>query len=644
MQSEEEKVDSVANVKDEDVKEEVKSWPDEVERSEEEDPEPEVPPVQAAPTEDVFPFPMKDIRFTRPDSTPVMPCQMPMPMKIESSFEKMPNLDEVQLDMSTIEYLFGTFAGLVVAQPAQPEPQAPIQHIVPVPVPEQMPIHEETGSSLMEETDLPERLESTSLKTEPTSTPPVDVESRLQSLPRNSVGFLSAPVEPTPPPPQLTVDNFAPTKSADYRLDVAAAPTLDVPLPPPVEEKSIMTSSKVPVEEEPVKVTRPHLLGTEPSRSDKPFSSAVASLQDKPQPIPSLDEPSDFAKASYQDSFVPASAVENPKKEELSSFDIVETRPAPPPHRPPPVTATKPPAMEPVPSFGMASGPAPSLPIPTYQPQRHAAQTHKLPDKPVPTQVGSGVASHQQASKYNAHPTAGGITPGQNPNAAVHVPTSLNANNSSGNQSMPLVPQVPFISPGMMPNPGIPFHTANPYYPHLMQYQHQMYHGMYAAGTYGGFGAPFNHESVGHPAHASPVGKPLPTPGFHEMMPPPGVPPNQGNQHFPANFPNSLYPLGTTVYDTNNPSSFSTNKEKDNVFLNQQQLPHAGFPGGPQAVPRNEAGIFYSLHGQPPFSQGFRSQFHQPPGFNGQFPGGGFVAPPHTYHPTGQGNNLSRFH
>lgn len=77
------------------------------------------------------------------------------------------------------------------------------------------------------------------------------------------------------------------------------------------------------------------------------------------------------------------------------------------------------------------------------------------------------------------------------------------------------------------------------------------------------------------------------------------------------------------------------------MFLNQQQLPIAGFPGPPPHVARNDPSMFYVPNQT--FTQGFRNQFHQPPGFAGQFHGGGFVAPAHTFHPPGQQGSNFRF-
>jgi len=119
------------------------------------------------------------------------------------------------------------------------------------------------------------------------------------------------------------------------------------------------------------------------------------------------------------------------------------------------------------------------------------------------------------------------------------------------------------------------------------------------------------------------------------------VPGNQGNQQFPVSFPSTLYTLGNS-YENGSQNSFGSNKEKESVFLNPQ-LPHGTFGPLPQP-PRNDGNLFYGVHGQG-FSQGgIRTQFHQPPGFAGQFPGGGFVPPPHTYHPTGQQGSNFRLH
>ena len=598
-------VDSTADVEGVQVKENVASWAEEVKDDKTGD-----TPAEDIPSAHIFPIAMQDIRFTREDTRPLEPSSLPIPFRMDAAFTPSLNVEDSPLDMSTIAYLFGTFEGLRKSQP-DAETQTEPEEIVERPLEDTLPL-QPTSSGTPPEPEVTEQPESPSLQTEEGTN---EGRSPLQ---RPSVDLLPATVDAASPSPQTE-------PAADFRLD-AETQALDVEVPqPPAEQPSFIATSNPAVKEETSTSVHSHLVTTDAPRSDKPFVNAITSQTKPSQQLTTLEDPPEFVKPYGEGFGVP---VENPKTEEIGNFE--ESRP---PHRPSPNLPESKPVLETDSSFGISSGPAPTLP--SYQPQRHPPP-HKLQEKSVPS-VGAGVTGHPPNTKYNPHASGGGVPPpGPNQNPAIHVPSSLNPTNS-GNSSVPMMQQAPFLNPGMMPNPAIPFPTGTPYYPQFMQYQHQMYHGLYA-GTYGGFGAPFNHESVGHPAHASPVGESskkqdhVRSAGVWYL----GVPPNQGNQPFTVSFPTSVCPLGNTVYDTANPSSFVNNKEKD-VFLNQQQqqLSHAGFPGGPQpVVPRNDGGMFYGVPGQA-FSQGFRNQFHQPPGF-GQFPGAGFVAPPHTYHPPGQ--------
>lgn len=592
------KVDSVAEVRDTDVKEERKSWVNEVADQAHID-----VIVEEAPKAGIFPFEVQDVELPRDIAARLVPLyNVEADYKMDFTVERVPELTRTPLDKASLGYLFGTFEGLAQEQTEQRDPTSPTEPAASMP---EVPVMEMPSGPQME----PETVETV----EATTAVPHTDDSEGVRIQSHTLPLVELPTAATSDAPQqMSLDSFS--KPADFRLD-AGTQVLEMERPQPKEQTTFIAPAP---KEEPASLNLMDAM-----RSEKPFAASMP-IQDKPHQLQPLESASNIAKA-YE------SRTENKKSEPLTSFVQSETRQ--PPHRQPTsITETKP-VLDTEPSYGITSGPTPTLT--SYQPPRHQPP-HKLQDKSGPP---VGVTGHPPNPKYGGHLAGAMVPAGQN---AVHVPVSLNAN-SSGNPSLPLITQVPFLNPGMMPN-AMAFPPATPYYPQFMQYhQHQMYHGMYA-GAYSGFGAPFNHESVGHPAHGNPVGTRPP----HSLPRPRSVcvgvvPPNQGNQQFPVSFPNAVYPLGNTVYDSNNPSSFSNNKEKDTVFLNQPQLPHAGFPGGPQpVVPRNE-GVFYAVPGQA-FSQGFRNQFHQPPGFAGQFPGGQFVTPPHTYHPPGQQGGNIRFH
>eukprot|EP00210_Caulerpa_lentillifera_P001775 g1705.t1 len=595
-----------------------------------------------------FPIPMQDIRFTREDTTPIGSYSLPIPIRLDLKSSIIPVLNADPLDMSDIQYLFGTFSGLVkttaeldeVSNEDQPEPSTTVLDEEDPPSAPVVQVEEQDSpvddeGTRTEAQELAESLTAISGGLRPAQQ---DLDTRIQTP--VSVEFLSSTSEPQINPSTLPLEVITPyntntstttSPAVEYRVEVGGGSTqvLDVEVTSPSShEKTGPGFLTNEVQNSPV-VVHEEQITTSSSNQEK--ANLPASVQ-------VLEEPDYAAKnfrATTELKSMDLSLAEDLTTNPTNYFDTstTDTR-----HKTQSIVESKVVMeTEPSSSYTISSGPTPTLP--NYQPQsRHQPPpSHKIPEKSVQSVGGgsTGVTTGHQNPKYSSHQGGpGGNNPvpsggGGGGGTPSHVPGTLTPNNNSsgGNPSLPMMPQLPFVNPGIMPNPGMPFPPGHPYYPQYMQYQHQMYHGMYA-GTYGGFGAPFNHDSVAHPAHVNP----------------PGVPPNQGNQQFPVSFPNALYTLGgNTVYDVtgNNPNSFTNTKEKESVFLAQQQQLQHGFPGGHQPVPRNDGSLFYGVPSQAAFTQGIRTQYHQPPGFAGQFPGGGVVAPPPNYHPPGQqGNNF----
>mgnify|MGYP007065342368 CR=1 FL=1 len=86
------KVDSVAELRNLDEKEGLKSCSDEAEE--------QGASLEEPSKADAFPIEMQDIRFTREHPTPIVPLPLAATLKLDCTVEQVPDLN-AQLDMST---------------------------------------------------------------------------------------------------------------------------------------------------------------------------------------------------------------------------------------------------------------------------------------------------------------------------------------------------------------------------------------------------------------------------------------------------------------------------------------------------------------------------------------------------------------